>query len=89
MTDKNARFTSTVGDISSLHCLQDIVVDSTTGPAQEAVQKILDKAVKDDGPAGIVFASIDKTGKMLACASAGVRSLHENSEPVSDLRDIL
>jgi len=53
--------------------------------AQDNVQKILDKAVNEkEGPAGLVFASIDKTGKMLACASAGVQSLDKPNEPVDD-----
>lgn len=52
--------------------------------AQESVQQVLDRAIKDEnGPAGLVFASIDKTGKVLASAASGVRSVDKPDDKVS------
>ena len=52
--------------------------------AQESVQQVLDRAINsENGPAGLVFASIDKTGKVLASAASGVRSVDKPDDKVS------
>ena len=52
--------------------------------AQESVQQVLDIAINsENGPAGLVFASIDKTGKVLASAASGVRSVDKPDDKVS------
>ena len=55
----------------------------STSAAQSNVQKSLDKAVNaKDGPAGLVFASIDRKGNVLAAAAAGLKSLDNKDDPV-------
>lgn len=59
----------------------------STSAAQSNVQKSLDKAVNaKDGPAGLVFASIDRKGNVLAAAAAGLKSLDNKNDPVGGRR---